>query len=83
MRHTFFRESYVRLDHALQAAEKLVDEMTGHTNPAFHIDEGDAGWCIYHSSRMTAFTGMTMEMRVVIYLEEAHRLVVEGFLTRD
>ncbi len=83
MRHTFFRESYVRLDHALQAAEKLVHEMTGDPNAAFHIDEGDSGHCIYHMSRMTAFTGMEIEMRVVVYLEDPHRVTVEGFLFKD
>jgi hypothetical protein len=83
MRHTFYQDTFVTMECALARAKELVNEMTGDPNPDFGIEEGDAGWCIYHKSHLTAFTGMELEMRVVVYFTELHGVIVEGFIHKD
>lgn len=81
MRHTFYTEDFPSFEHAISRAKELVDEIVGDPNPCFAIEEGDAGYCVYHVSDFTSFTGKKLELRVLVYSSEVHGLTVEGFIT--
>jgi hypothetical protein len=81
MRHTFYTEDFSSVEHALARMKELVNEMTGDPNPCFGIEEGDAGYCIFHTSTMHAYTDKTFIMTILVYFTEVHGATVEGFFT--